>query len=57
MDFIFDFWRDMLPTTSASYGDIIIYIMGILTILVMLRLIFMVPLYFLGGRKKIWVII
>lgn len=57
MEFIFDFWRDMLPTTAANYGDIIIYIMGILTIIVMLRLIFMVPLYFLGGRKKIWVTI
>lgn len=53
MDFIFDFWRDMLGTTAGEYGDIIVLIMGILTIIAMLRLMFMVPLYFLGGRKKI----
>lgn len=53
MDFIFDFWRDMLGTASAEYGDIIIFIFAILTILAMLRLMFMTPIYFLGGRKKI----
>lgn len=57
MDFIFDFWRDMLGTAAAEYGDIIIFIFSILTIIAMLRLMFMVPIYFLGGRKKIWVTI
>ena len=53
MDFIFDFWRDMLGTAAAEYGDIIIFIFAILTIIAMLRLMFMIPIYFVGGRKKI----
>ena len=53
MEFIWDFWESQFPNLSQQYGDIVIVIFVILTIIAMLRLILMTPLYFLGSRKKI----
>ncbi len=52
LEFIRSFWVELLPSLGI-YGSIGYDILTIVSIIIMLRLIYMVPLYFMGSVRKI----
>lgn len=49
---VYNFWVDNFPFL-ATYGDLIPIVLSIITILFFIRLIIVVPIYLIGGKKSV----